>query len=255
MLWLSNILGKVFVSQKFEVSLYGFVFLLSGFLSGFHGSEFFGLMSFGLDFLLLLFSLELTERRFGSFHSNQNKKNGKLEDNFICLPDPEDVYTWYYIIWFNEAPFKGGYYMGKIKCPENYPANAPQINLLTHNGRFSLQEDGICLSISSFHPESWNPAWKVSQIVVGLSMFWLTDEDTYGAVYEDEYPKDMPWADRRMQWAMESREQVMSHDKFKQIFEPYASAIGIDKEQNLPEWHPVKELIAKKAAEKEAKRL
>ena len=145
----------------------------------------------------------------------QIKKKGKLEDNFICLPDPEDVYTWYYIIWFNEAPFKGGYYMGKVKCPDNYPANAPQINLLTENGRFSLQEDGICLSISSFHPESWNPAWKVSQIVVGLSMFWLTEQDTYGAVYEDEYPKDIPWDERRMQWAMKSREQVMNHDKFK----------------------------------------
>ena len=92
--------------------------------------------------------------------------------------------------------------MGKIKCPEHYPASAPQINLLTENGRFSLQEDGICLSISSFHPESWNPAWKVSQIVVGLSMFWLTDEDTYGAVYEDEYGNDMSWDDRRMQWAI-----------------------------------------------------
>ena len=32
---------------------------------------------------------------------NQIKKNGKLEDNFICLPDPEDVYSWYYIIWFD----------------------------------------------------------------------------------------------------------------------------------------------------------
>lgn len=62
----------------------------------------------------------------------------------------------------------------------------------------SLQEDGICLSISSFHPESWNPAWKVSQIVVGLSMFWLTDDDTYGAEYDS--------SERRTELAFKSRD-------------------------------------------------
>lgn len=86
-------------------------------------------------------------------------------------------------------------------------------------------------------------------------MFWLTDQDTYGAVYEDEYPNDMPWDERRMEWAMKSREQVMNHDKFKQIFQSYASAIGIDKEQDIPEWKPIMEKRAKQAAEKEAKRI
>jgi len=69
----------------------------------------------------------------------QIKKNGKLSDNFICLPDPEDVHTWYYIIFgMEEAPYKGGFYMGKVKCPDNYPSKPPTISLLTHNGRFSL---------------------------------------------------------------------------------------------------------------------
>jgi len=57
---------------------------------------------------------------------SQIKKSGKITDNFICLPDPEDVHTWYYIIFgLEEAEFKGGYYMGRVKCPENYPASAP----------------------------------------------------------------------------------------------------------------------------------
>ena len=30
---------------------------------------------------------------------NQVKKTGKISDNFICLPDPEDVYTWYYVVF------------------------------------------------------------------------------------------------------------------------------------------------------------
>jgi ubiquitin-protein ligase len=52
--------------------------------------------------------------------------------------------------------------MGAVKCPDDYPSRAPNIRLITENGRFSLQEDGICLSISDMHPESWNPAWRVS---------------------------------------------------------------------------------------------
>ena len=47
----------------------------------------------------------------------------------------------------------------------------------------------------------------------------------------------------------------MSSDKFKQIFEPFANAIGIDQEPSVPEWIPLKERLALKAAEKEAKRL
>lgn len=185
----------------------------------------------------------------------QIKKTGKITDNFICLPDPEDVYTWYYIIFgLDTKEFQGGFYMGKVKCPEDYPAKAPQINMLTENGRFSLQKDGICLSISSFHPESWNPAWKVNQIVIGLTMFWLGGEGTYGSVHEHDYPRDVPFSETRMGLAIKSREQVMKHEKFS-LFEPYAAAIGIDKEQEFPEWIPIKAKFAKIEAEKEAKRL
>ena len=56
----------------------------------------------------------------------QVKKSGKISDNFICLPDPEDAYSWYYVVFgLDEAPYKGGYYLGKITCPDTYPAKAP----------------------------------------------------------------------------------------------------------------------------------
>ena len=34
----------------------------------------------------------------------------------------------------------------------------PNIIFLTPNGRFATNQK-ICLSISAYHPESWNPAW------------------------------------------------------------------------------------------------
>ena len=166
---------------------------------------------------------------------SQLKKNGKIVDsNFICLPDPNNVYEWYYIVFGLEAPYAGGYYIGKIKCPEAYPAKAPNITIYTDNGKFRThkqQPDGICLSISDFHQESWNPAWKVTQIVLGLVSFWLQDEYTYGSVESYDYPENIKLEpnEHSVRYAMLSREHVLSHEKFKEIFEPYAEAIGLDK--------------------------
>jgi ubiquitin-protein ligase len=163
----------------------------------------------------------------------QIKKTGKINDGFICLPDPEDAYVWYYIVFgLDYKGWTGGFYMGKIICPDEYPAKAPKVIVLTENGRFHTWSNGICLSISDYHPESWNPVWKVSQIVIGLTSFWQTTDDTYGGVYARELGEFCKNGEKPndciIRLAKESREKVLNHDKFK-IFEQYASAIGIDK--------------------------
>ena len=149
---------------------------------------------------------------------NQVKKTGKISDNFICLPDPEDVYTWYYVVFGLKEPseYDGGFYFGKVTCPPDYPAKAPNIKIITENGRFRTHGEGICLSISNFHPESWNPAWKVSQIVIGLVSFWISDEYTWGAVedYEFESNPDLSETEQKLNWAMSSRESVLKNEKF-----------------------------------------
>ena len=192
------------------------------------------------------------------------KKNGKINDNFICLPDPEDIYKWWYVVWgLDMKPYKGGFYMGYITCPDDYPAKAPKINLITPNGRFRTNDlqDGICLSISHYHPESWNPAWKVNQIVIGLQTFWQGGEYTYGSVEAHDYgrEKDITMEERSYGFAIASRKQVLEHPKFKEIFMPYAEAMGITQEQDVAEWAGYLERQAKRdevkriAAEKKAK--
>lgn len=176
-------------------------------------------------------------------------KKGGLKENFICLPDPSDPYKWYYVVYGLEEPkeYKGGYYLGVITCPDTYPAKAPRIDILTENGRFRVKEksEGICLSISHHHPESWNPAWKVNQIVIGLISFWITNEDTYGAYYDHEFKnqKDFTPSENRQIMAMESREHVLSNKKFIEIFGEYSEALGIKTAAAPEEWTP---LIAKK---------
>jgi len=176
------------------------------------------------------------------------------------LPDPEDVYTWYYIVFgLDYKGYNGGFYMGKIICPPEYPAKAPKVIVMTENGRFHTWNEGICLSISDYHPESWNPVWKVSQIVVGLTSFWQTTEDTYGGIYQHEVnnmcKKGENTNDCIIRLAKESRDKVLKHDKWP-IFEAYAKAIGIDKVPEIKGWEEHAERLAKiEAAQEEEKRI
>jgi ubiquitin-conjugating enzyme E2 J2 len=55
----------------------------------------------------------------------------------------------------------------------------------TPSGRFQ-QSTRLCLSISDFHPKSFNPAWEVSTILIGLLSFMTSEEMTTGSVSASE---------------------------------------------------------------------
>ncbi|KAM3699133.1 hypothetical protein ACB098_05G002300 [Castanea mollissima] len=100
----------------------------------------------------------------------------------VALPSPNDILEWHYVLEGSEGtPFAGGYYYGKIKFPSEYPYKPPGISMTTPNGRFMTQKK-ICLSMSDFHPESWNPMWSVSSILTGLLSFMMDNSPTTGSV-------------------------------------------------------------------------
>lgn len=51
----------------------------------------------------------------------------------------------------------------------------------TPNGRFKTNTR-LCLSISDYHPDTWNPAWCVSTILTGLLSFMLEKSPTLGSI-------------------------------------------------------------------------
>jgi ubiquitin-conjugating enzyme E2 J2 len=55
----------------------------------------------------------------------------------------------------------------------------------TPSGRFQTSTR-LCLSISDFHPKSFNPAWEVSTILLGLQSFMNSDEITTGSINNSE---------------------------------------------------------------------
>lgn len=100
----------------------------------------------------------------------------------IARPSPNDILEWHYVLEGSEGtPFAGGYYYGKIKFPPEYPFKPPGISMTTPNGRFMTQKK-ICLSMSDFHPESWNPMWSASSILTGLLSFMMDNSPTTGSV-------------------------------------------------------------------------
>ena len=57
--------------------------------------------------------------------------------------------------------------------------------MTTPNGRFKTNTR-LCLSISDYHPDTWNPAWSVATILTGLLSFMLEKSPTLGSIETSE---------------------------------------------------------------------
>lgn len=94
-------------------------------------------------------------------------------ENIVALPKSNNILEWHYvIIGPKNTPYEGGYYHGKLVFPLLYPNKPPSIYMITPNGRFQVNKR-LCLSMSDYHPESWNPLWSISSILQGLLSFML----------------------------------------------------------------------------------
>jgi ubiquitin-conjugating enzyme E2 J2 len=72
------------------------------------------------------------------FISLAKRPRDKL-DNFVAAPGggKDNMYTWYYLIFgLTDCPYEGGYYLGKIIFPKEYPMKPPGIEMITPSGRF-----------------------------------------------------------------------------------------------------------------------
>lgn len=97
-------------------------------------------------------------------------------------PDPVNMLVWHYCVRGPiDTPYEGGYFHGKLIFPKEFPFKPPSILMMTPNGRFKTHQR-LCLSISDFHPDTWNPAWSVGTILTGLLSFMVEESSTYGSM-------------------------------------------------------------------------
>lgn len=101
-------------------------------------------------------------------------------------PSESNILEWHYILTGPpQTPYEHGQYWGTLLFPPEYPFAPPAIRMHTPSGRFQ-PSTRLCLSISDFHPKSFNPAWEVSTILLGLQSFMTSEEMTTGSVSGSE---------------------------------------------------------------------
>ncbi|KAI6659317.1 hypothetical protein LOD99_14988 [Oopsacas minuta] len=125
-------------------------------------------------------------------------------------PLPSQILEWHFVVEGPQnSPYYGGFYHGKLLFPKEYPFKPPAIYMQTPNGRFRTNER-ICLSISDFHPELWNPSWSVSTILTGLLSFMLENSQTVGSIESSPYDKQ--------KLAHDSLQYNLRNSLFKELF-------------------------------------
>lgn len=119
-------------------------------------------------------------------------------------PLPSNILEWHYVVQGPEdSPYYGGFYHGKLMFPMEYPFRPPSIYMTTPSGRFKTNTR-LCLSISDFHPDTWNPAWSVATILTGLLSFMLEKSPTFGSI-ESPDPEKQALAVKSWQFNLDNK--------------------------------------------------
>jgi ubiquitin-conjugating enzyme E2 J2 len=118
-------------------------------------------------------------------------------------PLTSNILEWHYVIRGpDDSPYKDGYYHGALMFTKEFPFKPPSIYMFTPNGRFKTNKR-LCLSISDFHPDTWNPAWSVSTILTGLLSFMLETTPTLGSC-ESTLKEKRRFADNSMEFNLKN---------------------------------------------------
>ncbi|XP_056648535.1 ubiquitin-conjugating enzyme E2 J2-like [Diorhabda carinulata] len=160
-----------------------------------------------------------------------NSATARLKQDYLRLkrdpvpyitaePLPTNILEWHYVVCGPEkSPYEGGYYHGKLVFPREFPFKPPSIYMITPNGRFKTNKK-LCLSISDFHPDTWNPAWSVSTILTGLLSFMLEKSPTLGSIETTDYDK--------RQFAYQSLEFNLRNKTFSDLFPETVASMQAD---------------------------
>ena len=118
------------------------------------------------------------------------KKEPITDPRMVVAPNESNILEMHYVIEAgssgagsaaDNSPYANGIYHGKLIFPKEYPLKPPSVIMITPSGRF-VPNRRLCLSMSDFHPESWNPMWSISTILRGLYSFMITNDPTLGSI-------------------------------------------------------------------------
>lgn len=153
---------------------------------------------------------------------------------------PSNILEWHYVLQGpKDSPYAGGYYHGSLIFTKDFPFKPPSIYIFTPNGRFKPNKR-LCLSISDYHQESWNPAWSCSTILTGLLSIMLENTPLLGSCESTTYEKK--------KLAMNSLEFNLKNETFVELFPDLVTEI----KEKIEKINELKKQNEKEATEKAA---
>ena len=57
----------------------------------------------------------------------------------------------------------------------------PDIYFMNENGRYQTNKK-ICLTITSYHKESWSPAWTLRTMTAAIIAYFVTEDNGIGSI-------------------------------------------------------------------------
>lgn len=132
--------------------------------------------------------------------------------------DESNILLWSYLLEGPpDTPYAGGWYWGRLRFPKNYPFSPPSILMMTPSGRFETNTR-LCLSMSDYHPESWQPGWSLATVLKGLLSFMCEESPTTGAVHPPPpLTERQRLAAASIQWNQAQADFVKAFPEFDQI--------------------------------------
>eukprot|EP00730_Choanoeca_flexa_P001852 TRINITY_DN10812_c0_g1_i2.p1 TRINITY_DN10812_c0_g1~~TRINITY_DN10812_c0_g1_i2.p1 ORF type:complete len:1591 (+),score=372.76 TRINITY_DN10812_c0_g1_i2:217-4989(+) len=164
--------------------------------------------------------------------------NTSEAEGLYVAPLESNLFEWHFA-FRGEANscYREGLYWGKLSFPATYPLNAPNVFILTPNGRFQTSK-ALCLQGSTgYHNETWNPATTVLSLLLALKVT-MTDDSVGGIGSLRESNEE------RERLARLSAEYNSKHAQFRQLFPELCPRDG---GATPPPTHPASDSIAQAA--------
>ena len=111
----------------------------------------------------------------------EKKMLDKNKENYyqVIQDDKNDLVFYFLFRCCDETScYNGGYYIGKIEIPPDYPMKPGDFYMLTPSGRFEINKK-ICLTNSGYHSSEWRPIWNLQNMVIGMISIFM-DDSTHG---------------------------------------------------------------------------
>jgi ubiquitin-conjugating enzyme E2 J2 len=161
------------------------------------------------------------------------QKDPMVDPVIRVAPNERNILEMHYVIEGSKGtPYEGGVYHGKLLFPKEYPLKPPGVMMMTPSGRFQPGRR-LCLSMSDFHPESWNPMWSINTILQGLYSFMIETNPTLGSI-ETSYRKKRQLAAQSLEYNVKQHgaDSAMFSKLFPEYVERYYQEVEEKKKRD-----------------------